>query len=131
LAPAAELRLPNRDRFIVMLAKMQSPGCLRLVLVLILLAFLTGCGRGTQHIGTYIAEIKAWPHDYFTTLELKEAAVGVWKVGDDEVSFSWYVKDNELRLNTKKGGIIIGSLEDGMIRVTLPGFEELLFRKVK
>jgi len=82
-------------------------------------------------MGTYTAEIKAWPHYYIMTLELKEAAVGVWRLGDDEVAFSWYVKDNELRLNTKSGGVIVGSLENGVIRVTLPGFEELLFRKVK
>ena len=110
---------------------MQSAGCLRLLLVLAITVFVAGCGRSPQYVGNYIAEIKAWPHDYFTTLELKEAAVGVWRVGDDEVAFSWYVKDDELRLNTKNGGVIVGSLESGVIRVTLPGFEELLFRKVK
>jgi len=114
-----------------MLLRIQSPGCLRLLFVLAILTFAAGCGRNPQQVGTYKAEIKAWPHDYITTLELKEASVGVWKVGEDEVTFSWYVKDGELRLNTKNGGIIIGSLEEGVIRVTLPGFEELLFRKVK
>jgi hypothetical protein len=62
---------------------------------------------------------------------LKETGVGVWRVGDDEVTFSWYVKGNELRLNTKNGGVIVGSLDNGVIHVTLPGSKELLFRKVK
>ena len=114
-----------------MSVKIQSTGCLRLLLVLVILTFVTGCGRSTPQVGTYKAEIKAWPHYYITTLELKDAAIGVWKVGEDEVTFSWYIKDNELRLNTKNGGVIVGSLEDGAIRVTLPGFEELLFKKVK
>jgi hypothetical protein len=114
-----------------MLLKIKSPVGLRLLLVLVLLVFVTGCSRSTQHVGTYSAEIKAWPHYYVTTLELKEAAVGVWRLGDDEVTFSWYVKGNELRLNTKSGGVIVGSLDGEDIRVTLPGFEELLFRKVK
>ena len=90
-----------------------------------------GCGPGTQHVGTYIAEIKDSPHHGETTLELKETGTGVWKVGDDEVTFSWLVKGNELRLHTKNGGVIVASLDNQIIRVTLPGSKELFFRKVK
>ena len=52
-------------------------------------------------------------------------------MGDDEIAFSWHVKGNELRLYTKNGGIIVGSLDNETIRVTFAGFNELLFRKVK
>ena len=92
---------------------------------------MTGCGPSSAHVGTYIAEIKASPHHHEATLELKETGVGVWRVGDDEVTFSLYVKGNELRLNTKNGGVIVGSLDKGVIHVTLPGSQELFFKKVK
>jgi hypothetical protein len=98
-----------------------------------LLVFIAaaGCGPGTQYVGTYIAEIKDSPYRSETTLELKETGTGVWKAGDDEVTFSWNVKGNELRLHTKNGGVIVGSLDNQIIHVTLPGSKELFFRKVK
>lgn len=98
---------------------------------LLLFAAAAGCGPRTEHVGTYVAEIKDSPHRTETTLELKETGTGVWRVVDDEVTFSWYVKGNELRLNTKNGGVIVGSLDNRIIRVTFPGSKELLFRKVK
>ena len=52
-------------------------------------------------------------------------------MGDDEVTFSWHVKGNELRLHTRNGGVIVGSLDDRIIHVTIPGSNELLFRKVQ
>ncbi len=92
---------------------------------------MTCCGPSTAHVGTYIAEIKDSPHHHETILELQETGVGVWRVGDDEVTFSWYVKGNELRLNTKNGGVIVGNLDNGVIHVTLPGSQDLFFKKVK
>jgi hypothetical protein len=92
---------------------------------------MTGCGPSTAQVGTYTAEIKDSPRHNETTLELKETGVGVWRVGDDEVTFSWYVKGNELRLNTRNGGVIVGSLVKGVIHVSLPGSQELFFKKVK
>jgi hypothetical protein len=114
-----------------MCIKVQSSVFLRLLLFCLISAAITGCGPSTGHVGTYIAEIKDSPHHHETILELKETGVGVWRVGDDEVSFSWYVKGNELRLNTKNGGVIVGSLDNGVIHVTLPGPQELFFKKVK
>ena len=115
----------------VMRMKIQSSVFLRLLLLCLFAAAMTGCGPSTAHVGTYVAEIKDSPHHHETTVELKETGVGVWRVGDDEVAFSWYVKGNELRLNTKSGGVIVGSLDKGVIHVTLPGSEELFFKKVK
>jgi hypothetical protein len=111
--------------------KVQSSVFLRLLLFCLISAAMTGCGPSTGPVGTYSAEIKASPHHHETILELKETGVGVWRVGDDEVTFSWYVKGNELRLNTRNGGVIVGSLDNGVIHVTLPGPQELFFKKVK
>src|SRR5208337_1657096 len=112
--------------------KIRSPVfLLPLLFCLLIFTAAAGCGPVTQHVGTYIAEIKDSPHRSETTLELKETRTGVWKVGDDEVTFSWLVKGNELRLYTQKGGVIVGSLDNQIIHVTLPGSQELFFRKVK
>jgi len=92
---------------------------------------MTGCGPSTGHVGTYIAEIKASPYHHETILELKETGVGVWRVGDDEVTFSWYAKGNELRFNTKSGGVIVAYLDNEIIHVTIPGSEDFCFKKVK
>ncbi len=98
---------------------------------LFLFTAAAGCGPGLQHVGTYISETKDSSHRVETTMELKETGTGVWKVGDDEVAFSWHVKGNELRLLTQNGGVIVGSLDNQIIHVTLPGSKELSFRKVK
>ena len=112
--------------------KTQSPVfLLRVLFCLLLFTAAAGCGPGTQHVGTYIAEINDSPHLREITLELKETGTGVCKVGEDEITFSWLVKGCELRLHTKNGGVIVGSLDNQIIRVTLPGLEELSFKKVK
>ncbi len=113
--------------------KVQTPVCFRLLLLCIPLAIVIGCGSRAPQLGTYIAEIRAQapPNHRETSLELKETGVGVWRVGDDEVPLSWYVKDDELRLNTKSGGVIVGRMDNEVIHITLPGSEDLLFKKVR
>ncbi len=115
----------------VMRIKIQIMVCFRLLLFCLVLAVMIGCGQRPAFIGTYVADIKDSPNHNEATLELKETGVGVWKVGDDEVTFSWYVKGNELRLNTKNGGVIVADLDNGVIHLTLPGSKELRFKKVK
>ena len=105
--------------------------CFRLLLFCLVLTVMIGCGQRPAYVGTYIADIKDSPNHTATTLELKETGVGVWKVGDDEVAFSWYPKGNELRLNTKNGGVIVAYIDKEVIHCNLPGSKELRFRKVK
>jgi len=110
--------------------KIKFPVCLQLLLYCLIVSAIAGCDRGT-HVGTYIAEINNSTRHHETTLELKENGVGVWRAGEDEVNFSWYVKDGELRLNTRNGGVIVGTLDNDVIRVSLPGSSELFFKKLK
>ncbi len=105
--------------------------CFRLLPVCLILAVIIGCGQRPAYVGTYLADINDSQNRHETTLELKETGVGVWKVGDNEVAFSWYAKGNELRLNTKNGGVIVADIDNGVIHCTLPGSKDLRFRKVK
>jgi hypothetical protein len=113
--------------------KVQIPVFFRLLLFCIPLAVTIGCGSRTPQLGTYIAEMNAHvtPNQRETSLELKETGVGVWRVGDDEVALSWYVKNDELRLNTKSGGVIVARMDNEVLHITLPGSEDLTFRRVK
>ena len=103
----------------------------RLLLLCLVLAAMAVCGQRPAYVGIYIADAKGSANSLETTLELKETGVGVWKVGDDEVTFFWYAKGNELRLNTKNGGVIVAAIDNDVIHCTLPGSKELRFSKVK
>ncbi|MEE9435404.1 MAG: hypothetical protein V3V37_01860 [Candidatus Adiutricales bacterium] len=51
-------------------------------------------------------------------------------MSDDEDSFTWYVKgDDELRLNTRLGGVIVGKIQDGTIVIMLAGRDKITFKK--
>lgn len=111
--------------------RIQSPVCLLPLLCCLILSALPACNRETRHAGIYIAETRDSSHRQETTLELKEDGGGVWRVGEDEVGLSWYVKGNELRLHTRDGGVIVGKLDGKFVHVSLPGPKDLFFKKVK
>ncbi len=114
-----------------MRAKMKTPPAFQILLLCLLLTLLAACGPKPQMVGTYIAEINDSPNHNAASMELKENGVGIWKLGDEEVTFSWYVKNNEIRLNTKNGGVIVGNLDSDVIHVTLPGSKKLFFKRAK
>ena len=41
------------------------------------------------------------------------------------------MKGGELRVNTRQGGVIVGNVENDVIRITPPGSPEMTFKKVK
>jgi hypothetical protein len=87
------------------------------------------CDPNRKFSGTYKAIERESPRQKEIQIELKENGEGAWRVGDEEVSFSWYLRRNELRLNTKAGGIIIGKFEGNALNIILPGARALSFRK--
>ncbi len=64
-------------------------------------------------------------------MELKANGDGIWRVGDEEVPFSWYIKGGELRVNTRTGGVIVGTIENNAIHITLPGSKTLSFKRTQ
>ena len=89
--------------------KSSSDNRMRLLPLCLLLILILSCGSKDRFIGVYQAELKDSPKQTETVLELKADGDGVWRVGDDEVPFSWYIKGGELRVNTKGGGVIVGA----------------------
>jgi hypothetical protein len=104
---------------------------MRLLPLCLLVILMISCGSKDQFIGTYKAEVKDLPKQAETVLELKADGDGSWRVGDEEVPFSWYIKGGELRVNTKGGGVMVGTINKGIIHITLPGSKTLYFKKIQ
>ena len=113
----------------IMLAGAKDPKSLLPVFLCFMLFSIYACGPKDIYEGIYKVEGETPPKNTETQLELKERGVGVWRVFDEEVSFRWDVKDSEIWLSTKLGGIIIGKIRGEIIEITLPGSKAMSFRK--
>jgi hypothetical protein len=90
-----------------------------------------GCDFKDQYVGVYQAqESGGKTSKNKIVIELKENSKGVWRRSDEEVHFSWYVNNNELRINTRDGGTIVGKIKKKGITLILPGEEEITFKKI-
>ena len=97
----------------------------------LLLILMVSCGSNEQFIGTYKTEVKGSPKQAETVLEVKANGDGIWRVGGEEVPFSWYIKGGEFRVNTKGGGVIVGTIEGEAIHITFPDSKILSFKKIQ
>jgi hypothetical protein len=104
---------------------------LKLIPLLLLCLSLVSCGSRDNVAGLYQAAEKNQTRSLETLIELKPNGEGAWKVGEEEVPFSWYTKGGELRINTKGGGVIVGHIEKGLIRTAIPGTPEMTFKKIQ
>jgi hypothetical protein len=98
----------------------------------ILIFGATGCKVKDKHIGIYEAvESGEKASKEKIIIELMEKSKGVWRRSNEEVSFSWYIKNDELRINTKNGGTMVGKIKKNGITMILPGEEEIRFKKIQ
>lgn len=97
-----------------------------LILCTILL-LLAACSRNKDDVaGKYTAR----NGDTEIVLTLDKDGKGVWSTDMDEIRFKWSLRKNDrIWLHTREGGVIQGVIEDGGIRLTLPGVEELVFQR--
>lgn len=99
------------------------------VLVLVLLS-LSGCREGDGLEGRYRGIIPDKNQSQAVTLELGGTGQGTWKTGGDQVSFKWEVRGAEVRLHTREGGVIVGTVGDNSIDLQLPGMPSLTLKKI-
>jgi hypothetical protein len=97
----------------------------------LLLVLMGSCESKDKYAGVYKAEAKETPKQAEITVELKANGDGLWRVGDEEVAFSWDIKGGELRVNTKGGGVIIGKIKKDTLQMTLPNMKTLTFKKMR
>jgi hypothetical protein len=100
---------------------------IQVILLCLLLALCFSCESKDKYAGTY--EAKDRPGE--VRLELKANGEGLWISGTQEVSFSWYLKSGELRINTKEGGVIVGQIKGDTIKVNIPGKKEMVFQRAR
>ncbi len=111
-----------------MLFKSSKSYILASALLILLVPFLSSCRQKDIYEGIYKAQEE--PSKYSASqLELMEKGQAVWRVPDDEVSFRWDIKDSEIWLSTKSGGIIIGEIHGDTITITLPGENKMSLKK--
>ncbi len=87
------------------------------------------CGSKEVYEGIYKAQDETSPRNAETQIELREKGIGVWRVLGEEAAFRWDIKDSEIWVSTKLGGIIIGKIQGEIIEITLPGLKAMTFRK--
>ena len=81
-----------------------------------------------QYVGQYEAEDAEKGR---VSIELNKKGKGIRKVGDDEVSFRWDIRDGKLRVHTKSGGIITGEIQNGTLEIAMPGGKKMSFKKIE
>jgi hypothetical protein len=108
----------------------QNKGSVKVIgvwLICLCLAVCFSCESKDKYAGMYEAKDKRGE----VRIELKPSGDGVWIAGTQEVSFTWYIKGGDLRVNTKEGGVLVGKLEDNAIRITLPVRGEMVLKKTQ
>jgi hypothetical protein len=110
--------------------------CRWMAVLFTVLVLLSGCDSREKYVGVYRALGQSAQGQREVVLELREHGDGVWKVATDrsgtkfsEAPCTWYIKRGELRINTKTGGVIIGRIDKDVIRISLPDFNTLVFKK--
>lgn len=98
---------------------------------LFLSIFMFSCAKKNNYTGTYVPHVKALPEYSETSIELKENGIGNWRIRNDEVSFRWDVRGEEIRLHTKSGGVIVGKIQGNTLEIALQDRNIKYYKRVK
>lgn len=94
-----------------------------------LLLLVVSCDSRQTYIGTYIApDVGGGPCEPIV-IDLKEIGEGTWTCNNEEVAFTWYIKDGEIRIHTREGGIMTGVLTANGFFLMMPNEMELRFEQ--
>jgi hypothetical protein len=106
------------------------PGVWIIWMGMVLFSF-TACGKQEKYVGNYQCEESSDTEYKDLYVELKDGGKGVRRVRGEEVSFSWVTKGDGIRIHTDSGGVIVGTLENGTLKVELPGPKIIRLKKIK
>ena len=90
---------------------------------------LSACPPPERYEGTYIAVETEDPSHTGALIELQEDSQGIFQSQEQEVSFRWSVRGHEIRFHTKEGGIVLGTIQNDTLTVTLPSGRVMTFKK--
>lgn len=100
----------------------------KLMVIAMVGILVCGCSRShDQLVGTYTAVVAsdAGP----VSLELEADGKGLWSIDTDNAAFRWDLYQGKLRLHTKAGGVIEGTIARGEIQLALPGKGTIRFQR--
>lgn len=81
--------------------------------------------------GKYMAESGGGKDAMTVLLELGENGTGSWAIEEDNVNFKWEIREKDILLHTKSGGVIVGSIVGETIDIYLPGVGVHTFKKIR
>ncbi len=90
---------------------------------------MAGCSEQPEMAGTY-QQVSGDVPGSSSVIELEHTKNGVWQTDIDEVSFRWSVRDDEIWLHTKTGGLIIGQITDLGFIIELPEAGSFVFHRI-
>jgi hypothetical protein len=103
-----------------------------LLLIVMLVICAIACGREDKFVGAYHSLPDSPPGYPEVYLELRNGGEGVRRVGEETIPFRWNVKGNEIRIHTRSGGVIVGTMQkEDVLAVNLPGSEIAYLKKIK
>jgi hypothetical protein len=102
-----------------------------IIFIFFTMIFCFACDNKQKYTGLYRAEGGELQREHVNTIELKESSQGIWRIANDEASFSWGINGKEIRLHTKTGGIIKGMIKNNGIEIMLPNSQTVFFTKIK
>jgi hypothetical protein len=102
-----------------------------IIFIFFTIIFSFACDNKQKYTGLYRAEGGELQQEQVNTIELIENGQGIWRIENDEASFSWEITGNEIRLHTKTGGIIKGMIKNNCIEIMLPNSKKVFFTKMK
>jgi len=96
----------------------------------LVLIFVFACAREEKFLGTYKPTQDNPPEFADLRVELKRGGQGIRLVRGEEIAFEWEVKGNEIRIQTRAGGIILAKMRRGVLEVSLPGPQTIYLKKI-
>lgn len=89
---------------------------------------MAACSEQPEMTGTYL-QVSGAASVSLSIITLEETREGIWETDLDEISFRWSVRDSEIWLHTKTGGVITGKITDQGFIMELPETGSLVFRR--
>ncbi|CCK81092.1 hypothetical protein [Desulfobacula toluolica] len=101
-----------------------------LISVFVITAFVCGCsGQREKLVGKYTAVNTNTAGSVTASLELLADGKGFWSIDTDNAAFRWDLHRNKIRLHTRSGGVIEGTIDETGIQFVLPGMGKIRFKK--
>ena len=96
-----------------------------IVILCYCLVFINACQKTCEIAGEYEAMTD---EENEITLTFHPDGKGAWSFDDEDACFQWEVRDNEVWIHTKTGGVLPGKIKDNTIEIELPMVGHFIFK---